>query len=403
MDVPEGRHGSRSEDVPLRNAMNEVLRDEYVEDCQRGVDKWNRAIAEARHLVRAHAAEPPLPPRTSASTPASTSTPTGNPISKEEWEAQKDEWLPSDADEAYVQSLMTAPVYEPGRWRTDASGSDQLWRVAPPGGTPERVTDFATDIGGYLLAPSGDRIAIWADRDMACADINCASVPPPAAGRGSGRVFDQTFVRHWDTWSDARQRSRIFTFALADGRPQGGGIAGLAEPRRRCAVQAVRRRRGARLEPRRPDPLFHPARGGPARAQFDQYGHFRGPRRRQRAADRPHRRQRGDGHLPAVSPDGRWLAYTAMARPTYEADRQVVQLRNLATGETRALTRDWDRSVGSIAWAPDGRSLYVTAGETLDDPIFRVDVRTGRVDPAHPGRHRRQRRRRPRRRGLSTR
>src|SRR5262249_44047565 len=33
------------EDVPMRNAMNEVLRDAYVEDCQRGVDKWNRAIA----------------------------------------------------------------------------------------------------------------------------------------------------------------------------------------------------------------------------------------------------------------------------------------------------------------------------------------------------------------------
>ena len=44
MDVAEGRQASSSEDVPLRNAMNEVLRDEYVEDCQRGVDKWNRAI-----------------------------------------------------------------------------------------------------------------------------------------------------------------------------------------------------------------------------------------------------------------------------------------------------------------------------------------------------------------------
>ena len=31
--------------------MNEVLRDEYVDDCQRGVDKWNRAIAEARHAT----------------------------------------------------------------------------------------------------------------------------------------------------------------------------------------------------------------------------------------------------------------------------------------------------------------------------------------------------------------
>ena len=50
---------------------------------------------------------------------------------------------------------------------SDSSGSDQLWRVTLPGGAPERVTDFATDISGYLLAPSGDRIAIWADRDMA--------------------------------------------------------------------------------------------------------------------------------------------------------------------------------------------------------------------------------------------
>ena len=32
------------EDVPLRNAMNEVLRDGYVADCQRATDKWNRTI-----------------------------------------------------------------------------------------------------------------------------------------------------------------------------------------------------------------------------------------------------------------------------------------------------------------------------------------------------------------------
>jgi dipeptidyl aminopeptidase/acylaminoacyl peptidase len=68
-----------------------------------------------------------------------------------------------------------------------------------------------------------------------------------------------------------------------------------------------------------------------------------------------------------------------MARPAYEADRQVVQLRNLETGETRALTGDWDRSVGSIAWAQDGRSLLVTAGDTLDTPLFRVDIPSGRV------------------------
>ena len=75
-----------------------------------------------------------------------------------------------------------------------------------------------------------------------------------------------------------------------------------------------------------------------------------------------------------MSPDGRWLAYFAMARPGYEADRQVLMLRDLASGEIRALTQGWDRSVGSIAWAPDGRCLLVTAEDTLEDPVFRVDV-----------------------------
>ena len=262
---------------------------------------------------------------------------------------------------------------------SDASGSDQLWRVALPGGTAERVTDFATDIGGYLLAPSGDRIAIWADRNLACADINCANLPAAAAGRGSGRVYDATFVRHWDTWSEPGVRSRIFTFALADGRPQGGGIAvspnlvgdapskpfGGAEE---LAWSADGRtlyftlREAGRHEPNSTnlDIFAVPADGGAPPVNLT-------------AANR------GMDTLPAVSPDGRWLAYAAMARPTYEADRQIVQLRNLATGETRALTQGWDRSVGSIAWAPDGRGLYVTAGDTLDDALFRVDIRTGRV------------------------
>src|SRR5690606_41371319 len=84
--------------------------------------------------------------------------------------------------------------------------------------------------------------------------------------------------------------------------------------------------------------------------------------------------------FPTPSPDGKWLAYAAMARPGYEADRLVLMLRDLESGETRKLTDAWDRSVGSIAWAPDGKSLYVTAQEVLDTPVFRVDAASGKVE-----------------------
>jgi dipeptidyl aminopeptidase/acylaminoacyl peptidase len=87
----------------------------------------------------------------------------------------------------------------------------------------------------------------------------------------------------------------------------------------------------------------------------------------------------GMDNLPTASPDGKWLAWFAMKRPTYEADRQVLMLRNLATGETRALTEAWDRSVASIAWAPDSKTIYVTAQDTQEEPIFTVDPKSGKV------------------------
>jgi dipeptidyl aminopeptidase/acylaminoacyl peptidase len=68
-----------------------------------------------------------------------------------------------------------------------------------------------------------------------------------------------------------------------------------------------------------------------------------------------------------------------MARPTYEADRQVLQLRDLATGQTRAITQNFDRSIDSVEWSRDGKSILVTAGDTLEEPVFRVDPATGKV------------------------
>jgi len=46
LEVPDGGKLVEQE-VPLRNAMNEVLRDEYVKDCQRAVDRWNKTLARA--------------------------------------------------------------------------------------------------------------------------------------------------------------------------------------------------------------------------------------------------------------------------------------------------------------------------------------------------------------------
>ncbi|HJQ96784.1 MAG TPA: benzoyl-CoA 2,3-epoxidase subunit BoxB [Candidatus Polarisedimenticolaceae bacterium] len=128
--MEDGRLTERT--VPMRNAMNEVLRDSYIDDNQRGVDRWNKMIAEAgvNYTIT-------LPSRrfnrTMGIYSGHTFDPKGNPISREEFERRKYEWLPSAADRAYVNELMV-PVLERGKMAN--------WIAAPERGIKGQPLDF---------------------------------------------------------------------------------------------------------------------------------------------------------------------------------------------------------------------------------------------------------------------
>jgi benzoyl-CoA 2,3-epoxidase subunit B len=126
-------NGFRREEVPLRNAMNEVLRDEYIEDAQRGVDKWNRALTEAGINVQLRLPSRRFHRRTGICGGLHFDI-AGNPLTKEEWERRKGEWLPNEADEAYVQSLMQKAVFDPKQMAN--------WIAPPKHGIKGRPVDF---------------------------------------------------------------------------------------------------------------------------------------------------------------------------------------------------------------------------------------------------------------------
>jgi benzoyl-CoA 2,3-epoxidase subunit B len=112
MAVP--RDGSVvEEDVPLRNAMNEVLRDAYVEDCQRGVDRWNKHLEGAGLSERLRLPSKRFQRRIGlyAALPFDAD---GVLLSPDEFDRRKGEWLPTDADRAHIAALQK-PVREPGK------------------------------------------------------------------------------------------------------------------------------------------------------------------------------------------------------------------------------------------------------------------------------------------------
>jgi benzoyl-CoA 2,3-epoxidase subunit B len=91
--------------VALRNAMNEVLRDDYVGDCDFVVQRWNKVLEKAERPERLT-----LPSRRFHRDVGIYSgkhfDPEGNPITPELWDRNRDRWLPSAADQAFVNSLM---------------------------------------------------------------------------------------------------------------------------------------------------------------------------------------------------------------------------------------------------------------------------------------------------------
>jgi benzoyl-CoA 2,3-dioxygenase component B len=125
-----GRLGRK--EVPLRNAMNEVVRDAYVDENQKGVDRWNRIIREAgvNYEIR-------LPSRRFNRKMGIYSghyfDPRGNPISDVEFNEKRFEWLPSEKDKAYLGSLMQA-VLERGKMAH--------WIAAPNTGINGKPLDF---------------------------------------------------------------------------------------------------------------------------------------------------------------------------------------------------------------------------------------------------------------------
>ena len=256
------------------------------------------------------------------------------------------------------------------------SGSSQVWRLQLGGGEATQVTDYPRDVGSLVVAPTGNRIAlsmeVLPDCDPACTRDKMAA---KEKSKATGRTFDRVFIRHWDTWSDGT-RSHLFTALVgADGKagapvdltksldadvpskPFGGDEEYVFN------LDATRLVFSARVA----------GRTEPWSTNFDLY------------------EVKADGSSEPVnftSDNKAWdtqprflkdgnLVYLAMDRPTFEADRFHVMFRNSSTGEKRAVTDKWDRSVDHLAVAADGRTLLATTDDIGQHALYSIDVASG--------------------------
>ena len=132
LEVPSEGGVLRTEEIPMRRAMNRVLQDSYYGDCERALRKWNGILEQVGVNQRLSLPSPRFFRQVGVYTDFHFD-PQGNALSADDFEKRRGEFLPTPEDLEYVTSLMQ-PVTEPGKMAS--------WIAPPKQGIGGKPLDF---------------------------------------------------------------------------------------------------------------------------------------------------------------------------------------------------------------------------------------------------------------------
>jgi dipeptidyl aminopeptidase/acylaminoacyl peptidase len=256
------------------------------------------------------------------------------------------------------------------------SGSNQIWRLPLEGGEATQVTKLPLDVDAYALSPDGQTFVFASEVFVDCDTLECSARRVDEAGKkkSSAKLYDSLMFRHWDTWKDGR-RAHLFAQKVA-----GGAVVNLQK--KQNADSPSKPFGGTEDFTFSPDgkTLVYVARDvGREEAWSTDLDLFSVPLDGSKAPVKLTTTNRATDGVPVFSPDGKTLAYLAMSRPKFEADKLRVMVRDVATGKERSLTDAWDRSANTLNWSKDGKSIFVTADDLGQHGLFSIDVGTSQV------------------------
>ena len=263
---------------------------------------------------------------------------------------------------------------------SERSGSGQIWRLSLDGGEALQVSDLPVDVTSFKLAPDGKRIALTMDVLPACgADLACTrdKLADKGKAKATGRDFDQLLIRHWDTWENGTH-GRLFSAVLGtDGKlgalaDVSGGVLGNLPSRPNGGDEEYSfSTDGARL-------VFSARLADRSEAWSTNFDLYERPADGSGSARNLTAQNPAWDAQPVFLANGD-LAYLAMDRPGFEADRFHIEIIDGRSGARRRLAAGWDRSVGTLGVSQDGRNLLALADDIGQHSLFQIDARSGAV------------------------
>lgn len=262
-----------------------------------------------------------------------------------------------------------------------ASGDVQAWIMNPDGTGKVRASDVEGGISGLSISPAGDRVLYTKDIQV---DATTRSLYPDLP-EARGRIISDLMYRHWDTWEDGAY-SHIFV-AEFDGesfsagtdimpgepydsplRPFGGMEEIAWSPDGSSIAYTCKKLKGIEYTFSTNSEIY----------LYD----LETDSTRNLTEGMP-----GYDKAPFFSPDGTRIYWLSMERATFEADKERLFEMELATGNRTYLTRDFDHSPSSPAWADGGENIWFVAGVQSTFQLFGLNIPSGEIRPVTEGDH----------------